>query len=385
MAYVEKKGKRWRIRWRQLEGGQEVQKTFTVTTSRADANRLCREITDAVKLNGRWIPPRPEVDRSDLTLAHTMAAWLKSRQRRLSERTIRRYAGMLEEFRRWMEKNQLRSFDLSRSLLEDYEAYLLGPTGRHGRPRKQSTATKHLEAIELWWVWAWDRADENHWEHLEIPRPKRLEKPRRTRPRVVAPTWAEMDACLHAIETPWHYRVGMLSRFFGLRRSECLLLTWEDFQNELTLLEIRAEITKGGYGGRRVPVPTALRQELAGWGLRQGFLVNAPHKEREAARGPGHRGTLDKHFRRAWKRAGVRELVWKGHPLRAFRKGLRTGLIREGFSSDLVNVYIGHNLAGTGELHYTDQELARWDQLRRLVEAIPAICTTTVQPLVKRS
>jgi len=51
---------------------------------------------------------------------------------------------------------------------------------------------------------------------------------------------------------------------------------------------------------------------------------------------------------RAWKRAGVREEVWKQRPHHAFRKGIRSGLKRLGADDMAVEFLLGHSLGIAG-------------------------------------
>ncbi len=383
MANLEKRGRGWRIRWRQIEDGREVNKSLQLQGLKSDAEAVRQEITNAVKLRGWWAPEGPPPPPAEpLTPATTMVEYLLDAERRLSPRTARRYAGMLQAFREWMEAQELTHADLTRSLLTRYEAHLRGPTGRHGRPRSEETATKHLEAVELWWAWAYDRAEEEGWEG--IPSPRRLQKPRRIRRRPKAPTWDEMDRCIAACQVDWHRRVALIARYLGLRRSECLLLEWHDFDDDLSAVEIPPEITKGGSGGRRVPIPAGLKAELAGWGVREGPVVNAPEQERASARGSGNRGAIDKHLRRAWKRARVRPAVWKGQPVHAFRKGLRSGLVAAEVPEIVIDWYIGHQNAGTGARDYTDPDVATWHRLVKAVAKIPPHSEVEVRPISRR-
>lgn len=72
----------------------------------------------------------------------------------------------------------------------------------------------------------------------------------------------------------------------------------------------------------------------------------------------------------AWKRAGVREVAWKGQPHQRFRKGFRSGLKRLGADGEAVEYLIGHYLGLVTV--YTDPEFL---PLREAVDLIPPLAT----------
>lgn len=153
----------------------------------------------------------------------------------------------------------------------------------------------------------------------------------------MAPTWAEMDACVAACGGSLRCLATWL-RYTGMRVAESLAVEWRDVDMATGLLTIRPEIDKMRTG-RVVPLHPLLLDEIATWGKRVGWVVPGRSKGRVAnERGMGA----------AWKRAGVREGAWRGHPHHAFRRGFKTGLLEAGASADAVDYLQGHALGVRG-------------------------------------
>jgi hypothetical protein len=84
---------------------------------------------------------------------------------------------------------------LSKPILEDFYTWLLEPeNGRHGRQRSLNTARKQVEYLQVAWKWA---EDSERWPGA-IPKAKRIEMKKLPPPQVMAPSWDEMDQCIHA-------------------------------------------------------------------------------------------------------------------------------------------------------------------------------------------
>ncbi len=100
------------------------------------------------------------------------------------------------------------------------------------------TARKIAEVVQLMWEWA--EASER-WPG-EIPRPRRIEMVRSDPAPVVAPTWAEMDACVRACRG-WHQKLTLVLRYTGLRVGETMLIEWRDINLDNATLTIRPRPT----------------------------------------------------------------------------------------------------------------------------------------------
>lgn len=361
MASYQKRGDGYSVRWRDLDGLPHSRQVPDATTAR----RLRRDIE---RTHGEGRDWRPAPTRRGPDLRAIADAWIRECARLRAPRTVVRYGEMMDAFLDWLQvqegaRTRLGPELLTRPTLADYHGHLV-TTGRHGHARTQTTARKHLEAVALFWRWAYDHDEDQGWADL-VPRPRPLEMPRRERAVAVAPTWAEMDAALLQL-SGWAYRLACIQRSTGARIGEALALRWEGVDLDGQAFTFRPETTKGGYGGRVVPIPTHLSDELAGWGRRVGLVVGAPERE---TTGRGHAGRT---LTRAWVRAGVRREAWEGHPTHAFRRGYVSGLLSLGASRDAVEVLVGHSL-GAVRGAYVDPAALR---LRETVGLVPAPATS---------
>lgn len=256
--------------------------------------------------------------------------------------------------------------DLTKAHLHELWAWLRDPANsrrnKNGRPSKQrsfDTVRKHIKSVQTWWKWA---AENEVYEGV-CPRPRTIEL-RRDPPKLpAAPTWSQCDAMIDELEVEWHRRVAVLARFTGARSHELFALDWSDVDLQERVIRWRSEITKGGWGGRIVPMPELLAAELAGWGRREGQVVAA------TARGEAH--VRDK-FSGAWSRAGVPQRVYKGQPLHGFRKTIETELLAAGVRQQVIDCYLGHKPKGTGQIHYADTRWA-WQPMLEAFAFIPEI------------
>jgi integrase len=172
-----------------------------------------------------------------------------------------------------------------------------------------------------------------------------------------------MDAMISQLED-WAYRLAVLQRSCGSRLRETLLLQWTDLDLDARRLTFRPETTKGGYGGRVLPIPRHLAAELAGWPTRAagGSVVSPPAAEL------GARGHAGRSISRAWARAGIRREAWWSHPTHALRKGWVSGLLALGADRDAVEVLAGHSLGRVRD-SYVDPAVAL--SLRATMDLVP--------------
>ena len=161
-----------------------------------------------------------------------------------------------------------------------------------------------------------------------------------------------------------YWRLACLQRFTGCRITETTLLEWTDYDEQRALLRLRPETTKGGYGGREIPVSPHLAVMLASW----------PRVNERVAGFQGRPQAMV--FTRAWTRSGVRPEVWQHQPSHAIRKGVVTGLLALGASADAVEVLVGHQLDAVRNA-YVDQDALN---LRSVVELIPPLDGVTSAP-----
>jgi integrase len=155
----------------------------------------------------------------------------------------------------------------------------------------------------------------------------------------------------------------IVMRFTGLRKQQVMRLTWDDVDMENALLTVRPELGKSKQErrGRVVPISAHLVTELAGWGVREGFLVKTRGEARRIDNPALHR---------AWRESGAPPEIWR-QPCHAFRKGLISNLVGQGVAEHLVKALVGHARGVTGDV-YTDTA-AIMGVMREAVAKIPPI------------
>ncbi len=364
MASIEHRGDRVFVRWR--EDGVRYNRPCPDTKT---AERLKAEIDRAHALGQRW---EPETARRLADLEEVADAYVRHCARSKAPRTAQLYGERLDVFRRWLESTDARrrrwTIDvLSRELLERFWDHLASTPSRNGRMRTKSTVRKVVFDVETWWKWAYSRDEDFH----GVPRPKRMtddiERPRP--PVAVAPTWEEMDAAIDCADG-WLQRVMVVLRFTGLRDdTQAMQLRWDDVDLDRAELTIRPELgkTAAERRGRTMPISRHLVAELAGWGRRDGWLIESPREHRD---GSENRCVRGRDLQRAWQRAGVRESVWRKRPGHAFRKGFESGLLGLGAAYPRVEWLVGHTLPGQGDA-YVDPTIAL--ELRAVVDLVPPL------------
>lgn len=303
-----------------------------------------------------------------------MEAYIDHRALRLRGTTLRRYGENLDLFTRFLREKQpkgtLYASLLGKPLLEEFYSWLCkAENGLHGRARTADTARKIAEVVQLAWTWA---EESERWPN-QIPRPKRIEMVRSEPAAVVAPTWAEMDACVLACRG-WHQKLALVLRYTGLRVGETMLLLWSDVNMQAGTLTLRKEIIKAGPG-RTIPLSPHLLEELATWGKREGWLIPSGRKK-----GDRERQARARDINRAWERAGVRPVAWKGRPDHAFRKGFKSGLLALRAREDAIDFLQGHSLrGGSASGRYIDPAMLGLPETVALIPKIGAAAVNVVQ------
>ncbi len=366
MAWIDRCKGRWRVRWRE-EGDLHTKYVRT----QAIARDLRTEVERQIALRGFVrIDPPPACPRLHVALD----AWAQARRAKLRPRTVASYEDsgvhLLRFLACWRSPEDEAGPDPEAVLLSAMQGTVLVElySWLVAGGRTRTTAMKRAQAAMLFWRWARQREE---WRTWVAEPPGELDIRRDPTPAARAPSWDEADACLAAIAPgSWLHRFALIARFTGLRRSEILQLRWEDLDLDHGALSIRAEITKGGTGGRVIPLSRHLLTVLASEAVREGYLVAAPELERQAAEGAG-RGHVDRDMKRAWTRAEVPADRWRGQPCHAFRKTIETELLAAGQPWSAIEMYVGHALPGTGRVYLDPTGL--WRQLTYLVAEIPPV------------
>ena len=281
----------------------------------------------------------------------------------LKPNTAIRYASALDLFLRTLGPGPLPPSILTRKLLADFHADL-AHNGLHGQDRSNATRRKIVEVVQLAWKWLYDNDESG----AEIPPPRALRMAREPAAPTVAPTWAEMDACI-AVLDGWQHDLATVLRFTGLRVQQAMSLTWDDLDLAEAHLRVRGELgkTPQEQRGRIVPVSRHLVRRVADWPRHDYLITSKRHRG-----GDRERMARARDMARAWQRAEVRSDVWKQRPHHAFRKGFVSELRRAGADSDAVEFLVGHSLGLRGV--YTDPDAL---PLRAAVDRIPDL---TSQP-----
>ena len=363
MAYIRKKCGYYSVRWRAKDGSMPSHRCPDKKT----ADKVRRLVEEAQSLGMEWNPY--ETDEPP-AVKEILAGYITNCARRSEPSTVRRYATCLDVFMAWLKKEHPEGEHatanvLSLSLLEDFYDYAL-LHGRHDNPREVDTTRKIVEAVQRAWKWGYN---EDKYDGL-MPTPKTMDMKPTSRNRTVAPTWKEMDQCI-AVCGGWHRQLAVLLRFTGLRVQQAMKLRWEDFELDTATLNFRGKLgkTMKEKAGREIPVSWHLVRELETWKPpeeRHGWIVECGRD----ADGPRGREARARDMARAWKRAGVREVAWKGQPHQRFRKGFRSGLKRLGADGEAVEYLIGHYL-GLVSVYQDPDDLP----LRETVDLIPPLPT----------
>lgn len=291
------------------------------------------------------------------------AAFIKQAHTHLERGTLKAYAQALDAFLDWMGPQNHRSLDdvLTRQLLQDFYAHL-GQTGRHGRARKGATAKKYTQVVMRVWRWA---SEDDVFGDI-VPRPREIRFKTDPVTPVAAPTWEEMDRVIEQATGP-HKVLATILRFTGLRVQQAMLLKWSDFDLRASRLTFRGELgkTAAEKQGRLIPISQHLSDYLAGLGRRDNYVVPSNRAEDS----PRVREARQRDMIAAWRRAEIREEVWRGRSHHAFRKGFVSELKRSGADTDAVEHLVGHKLPGLRSI-YTDPDAL---PMREAVDMIPPL------------
>jgi integrase len=353
MATIKKYRGAWSVRWTDRRGQHRRR-----CPDKETAKELVREIERAHSLGREW---EPAASREATRIGEALTAYLGHVARvSQSAHTIRRTGESLEYARAlWGEDMPLRALTADHlerlwTWLRDAETSRRFKNGGHAGQRSLDTVAKHLTTLHTFWDWAETKYGD------ECPRPRRIVLPRSTPELPRAPTWAECDRMIGELSVEWQRRAAVLARFTGARSHEIVSLDWRDVRLDEGAIHWRHAITKGGYGGRVVPIPPPLLEELAGWGKRDGLVFGG------TALSEAH---MRDDFSRAWRRALVPEDRWFRQPTHAFRKALETELRARGVPHEILNVYVGHRGQTVADRFYADPRWA-WGGM---VEAVAKI------------
>lgn len=346
MASIEKRGEGYRVRWRSPDGTARSRQAPSLGIAR----QIVKEIEAADALGKRWEPSAAgAVDPID----KAMAVYIGRIGRVRARNTCATRRSTLEKLRSFLQEREGKGkrlhWDLmNRRLLEDWDVAMAN------EGLKASTRGQHLRNAQLFWAWAYD--DEEYGPH--VPRPRKVEPPQRIPRPVRAPTWAQLDQIIEAIEHRDARIAAVLMRCLGWRIGQVIALTWEDIDLEQRTIRLRGELGKSRSekAGRTTLFAEPLAAFLAGLGVREGKLISSV------------KVTIHLHIMRAWKKSELPQDIWQGRSAHCFRKGFRTELKSAGVDSEAIEFYCGRS-TGIRDA-YTDPRAL---SIRTLVAAIPPL------------
>ena len=352
MATIERRGKGYRVRWRDPTGKQRSRQM----PSRKAAKQLFSEVEEAEALGRVWNPSRHAP-----VLEDAFRDFLSDRARVLKAETLSARALILDLFLGYLRQRTdgapLHLDVLSRETLSGFWSWL--SAGEHRRPVLPSTANSYTRLVHRAWEWIWDSdayAD-------DCPRPRKLDFPKTsTRLAPYAPTWPDVDAAIAAAKH-WHRHLLIVLRFTGLRMKQAMGLRWDDIDLDGALLTIRPEQGKSQSEsrGRIIPMSKYLVAELAGWGRRDGWLIVPRGRTRYPAKGV---------IRSIWARTDVDPSRY-AQPAHCFRRCLQSHFQSAGVAYNVAEYMIGHKVGVGGDVYTAPW--AYMEAMRRAVATIPPL------------
>ena len=376
MANIQKHRGKWSIRYRTLAGASRRYTPREGTKSAA--NRIKAEIERAHDLGEEWVPPAARAQRPRRTLADALLTYMNARRLDASPGYQHQIDIALGGFTAYLDdtygaRTEHEPSAFSKTALLGYMGWLLDERGV-----SKLTAVDRVRHVERAWAWL---GDDDDWSSL-VGRPRRL-KVKRPPPAIgtAAPTWAEMDAVIETARAAgdWMWKLFFLASRTGLRaRSQVLELKWSDVDLQGARLRIRPELGKSRAErrGRVVPLAPVIVAEIAGWGLRQGYLVDIPgstQREPDMARVPGY-----------WAATGFEALPWG--PLHGFRKGFVSGMALAGVQERVACTLTGHQRPGDVHTAIYTSDVALWPLLVEAVAKVPpvTVCQQVVDEITAR-
>jgi integrase len=354
MASIQKRstknGDRWIVRWRDPDGTDRSRSFTTAST----AKTFRGQVDDAERLGRIW---RPEARVVVPPLSGLFDGWLADLHRigKAPGTIVRGYYGA---------KAGLSFFGseagcdaLTRAGLTAFDAHLVA------RGYKITSRRATMWAVMSAWRWGW--AHEAWRPHLAEPAAPAMPTPELR--RVVAPTWAQMDAVVHlaaaqARRLPrceWQRRTAVLLRGLGWRITQVLGLDWTDVDLEGGRITCREGKSRQEKRGRVVPLAPWLRDELGTWSRDDVALIGRRIR-------PTYPAMV---MAMLWDRSGVPREIYANRPDHAFRIGLISGLTALRAPHEGVEYYVGHSLGGVRRA-YLDASSLGLDEVASLIPPI---------------
>lgn len=371
---------KWAVRWRNLEGKQ---RTKTCSTKKA-AQDLCTRIQYFLDIGEEYDPSGRSQGSADVDLYKLIVAYAAEELIKKAPRTREMYGLRLDRFISFLEEKHRGGAPLTlltRSLLEDFFRWCCDPKNQSARGRSDYESGQMVAVVERMWSWA-----DNTEKYETLPRPRRIDKPEMPEPNPIGPTWAEyrrMIAQLRAVvprnanpkngqvnDPLWAVKLATLFYYTGMRKTAAMSLKWEDIDLDGGQIVVPAEITKGRYGGRTIPLHADFAARMKRWRKRGGELIIQPPPSNRVGNRRGDNTNVN--FHRAFKRAGVPIAKVKRRPLHCARHMHETEWAVRGVDQRAIDLILAHKPQGTGRRRY-QQRLRLWPTMVKAIAVIPAL------------
>jgi integrase len=357
-SWRQKPNGKYQVRWRQPDGREGSRETG----DRRTCDKLLREATRCEELGIRYEPGRVQAEPE---IGEVAKSWLIALESECEDSTIDQHGHRLDLFLRWLrathKRGPLRLSLLTADTLRAFHAEL---DGFEDGPRALVTRNKYVRTVHALWRYAWEH--DEYGQYAARVKTMKWRAPEKVEARALP--WSEIDRVVEAAHGR-HRKLLVLLRFTGIRVSEAMALTWEHVDLERGLMRVASKKTKTS---RTIPMSPHLVEELAGWGLREGYVVPVKGGTYNGVPAANPREGRARDVHRFFVRAGIAKEYWRGSPHHAFRHALVTNLKAAGVDDEAVEWYVGHDRGIRGV--YNDP----WAlPLMRLVEALPAIGAAT--------
>jgi integrase len=370
MASVARQGSNWTVRYRNKGDANPRRYTLPAGSGKRAAEAKAREIQTIIDRDGHWAPAQAP----PATLDAAVEAYIDARTAGTAAKpaarpaTLRMYDAVLRKILLPAARGRSQTAPLRelnpvrvRSLLNE----------RHRMGRSPRTLVIYRSIIGSFWKWARAEYGPEHVPPVELPdvaTPPPSE--------VIAPGWEEIDRMIAALPARCEVlrRTLLLQRYTGLRISQAARLRRRDllpdFEGLGPALHVHKDLGKSRQEAamnRRVPVHPELLALLQAW--READGRSSP--DAPLVGGPLPATSRDT-LRNAWRRAGVIEEKWFGHPSHVLRKrfvtALEVGRVRE----RVIDYLIGHARADVkGRSYIVGHEL--WPEMVEAVALIPPL------------
>lgn len=349
---------KYQIRWRDPDGRSRAKET----ASRSTCLEFLRTVQRCEDLGERY---EPRGVRAEPSLDDAARAWLTALEAENEDSTIQQHGHRLDLFVRWLRtKHKRGALGLDLITADVLRAYHAELDGFEGRKRELVTRNKYVRTLHAFWRWCFEHDDFG-------PLTARVKTMKwRSPPKVAARAlpWSEIDRAIECAHGR-HRKLLVLLRFTGLRVSQAMALTWDCIDMERGTLHVRTGKTLSERAGRTIPLSPHLLEELAGWGVREGYVVPVKGGTYNGVPAKNPREGRARDVRRFFERAGLDPSYWRGRPHHAFRHALVTNLKAAGVDPEAAEYYVGHELPGMRGVYADPWCLP----LQKVVDAMPAV------------